>query len=304
MDNIRRDIEEMMNLGSVNAKDVFRRCVPLTTANLGNVFNMSFMTEKKLQADAGERQSFVEETAMKRGCHVSCRLVYTTKGRSEELLDVRNELSGVMYVTPVFWIPIRKNWRTFGFGFFPYCEKEPFRYDPEASLSEINVDDRIAGFDRSTEMLHKMISVSIKEDSCYTIRLWRDLWDNKAEVYYTLHRNDDKELVNDDKYISGMFPSEYLNAVVSDYEIDDLVIPEYKMIAYRREELRYLSENDIRMFDKLNAVRSLLGKHISITDSTDIIYNGKRYLYFHYDDTAFDDLNRYFEFFKIGGFDI
>ena len=298
MNYLKKNIEEMMSLGNVSAKDIFQICVPATTANLGIVFKMSYMTEKHLPEDAQHRQLFVDDIAKKNNCSVSYRLVYSTKGRTQDLLKTYREISKVMYVSPIFWIPIRRHWKTFGFGFLPYSSKTQFKYNPNANIPKIETDWNsfsFYGFDKSVEMLHNMVSMCIKNGTC--IEIDKNSNTQNSEVYYSIVPIT-KEIFDDSKYPQTLTSQEYFNTIVNDYNVSDLVIPEYKMIIYQREECDYLNTNDEKMYNKLNVVRHLLSKRLNVTSARQIKFKGRIYKYFNYDDSELYYFSQYFRFFN------
>ena len=312
----RQTFEEILNLDRTSWKD--RELVNwtpfrVTFRNFGKIFPC----EDILPPDAAERQRYAEEVAGKYDCKVSHHAIYTTSGNPRVLDDVRNELMKTMYVSPILWTPVLNDsfshFRTFAFGFFPYCNKRQFVYNPDVSIESCEPDDcyqykEITTSGVSTDALHRLMSQRIKLSNASTIWLGPDTTADGGErlCYHMLTEKDAPEEQSEDAtHPDDMSPQDYFQSVVRDCGAEEYVLPEYKMLFCRLG----CKITDKEQYDTLNGPRMsrtarLLARRLNVSDVYNVIYKDYYCLCMAYDDEHIDEVARHLDFFGfIGDYD-
>lgn len=312
----RQTFEEILNLDSQSHNDcdrVFWTSFPRTFKNIGKMFHHSFMWERNLTSDKKKRQAYAECIAKKYNCKVSYHAIYSTDGSIDNLWKVREKLIDKMYVSPVFWVPMKSgnscHFRTFAFGIFPYCDKKPFVYDDNVKISTIpfrnilsfdNIEEHTIEVDTLHKMLSKRIKLIYAGANPSKISLDKIEWNNKKEKpYYGLYSESIKHFIPDiSMYSEKLTPQEYLQAVVQNLDAECFVLPEYKMLFVRTDEKCDICgpqyEED---YQKLLNVYYLLSERIAVSDITELVFDDKWCYSFSYDDTRYDDIAQHLEFF-------
>lgn len=307
-ENIHREtFREILNLQRSQRSRVERTSFPVTFKNFGKAFADSFMWESTLPPDAQERQDYAESVAQKYGCKVSYRAVYSATGKIDNLLKVREALIGRMYVSPVMWAPLSKDrfshFKTFAFGFFPYCDRRPFVYDSTIDIRSPKNSNRsdyeITETDLSTESLHRMIS--------RRIRLLNDgatpdiIWLNKDKDLHYCMLSDKANvclMADDSMYPADMSTEEYFDAVIKDNNAESFVMPEYRMLFARAEQTaQWEGDADDGTKARICHVRNLLSKRLAVSYVSPLIFDSRYCYAFGYDSKRFDDVTQHFGFF-------
>lgn len=289
IENIHRQtFEEILNLDVKNYADCER--VSWTSfiksfKNIGKMFQHSFMFEKTLPPDAQERQQYAESVAKRYGCKVSYRAIYSTKGRIDELWKVREELIKMMYVSPIFWSPLktgeRCHFKTFAFGFFPYADV---------------CDDK----DELYKIIAKRIDMINDGENPSKITFDKDDWhDKKEQPRYILYPIDDKRKIIDiSTYNKDMSSREYFYSIVYDCDAALFLLPKYKMMFVRtNEEYDMYGPKYEDDYQKLIKIHDILSEHIAVSDIIELSYDGKWCYGFGYDDTRYDTVLQHLGFF-------
>jgi len=312
----RQTFEEILNLNSKSHKDcerIFWTSFQVTFKNFGKIFKHSFMCERDLVGDAKKHQSYAESIARKYNCKVSYHAVYSADGCIDNIWKVREELIGKMYVSPVFWVPMKSGnsccFKTFAFGFFPYSEKKPFIYDDsievDTTLYRDNITfDNIEEYTINEDTLQKMISKRIKlidvGASPNKITFDKINWfDKKEKPFYGLYPQSVERIVIDTSmYFEDLTSQEYFLSVVKDCDVDCFVLPEYKMLFVKTNEVCDICGQQYEAdYQKLIKAYDLLSERIAVSDITELVFDGKWCYAFGYDDTRYDSVLQHLGFF-------
>ena len=288
-DNIHRQtFEEILNLDINSHADRERvewSSIQNTFKNIGKMFHHSFMFEKVLPEEAQERQKYAESVAKRHRCKVSYRAVYSTNGRLVSLMQAREELIKSMFVSPIFWTPMKSgehcHFKTFSFGFFPYADA----CDTEDEMHRLIVN-RINMINDGKNMS----KITFEKDD------WND---KKEEPRYMLYQTDDELVITDAlPDVEEMTSYDYFMTVIHKCNAESLVLPEYKTVFIRTDEVydmygpKYGDD-----YKKLCKIYDALSKHIAVSDIIELAYKGKWCYCFGYDDTRYDDVYQHLGFF-------